>query len=100
MREQLGGLVELGVAPDERRQLGRQVVRPGIERPQRREVGRQPVGDDLEDPHRRAQVLEPVLAEVAQRDAVDRAVDEQVPDQARTRGSARHGRAPRCAPPG
>ncbi len=80
--EQAGRRLELGVAPDERRQLGRQVVRPGIERSEGREVGRQAGGDDLDDPHRRAQVLEPVVAEVPQRDPVDRAIDELVPDQA------------------
>ena len=47
--EQPGRLVELRVAPDERRQLDRQVVRPGVERPERRERRRQAVGLDLED---------------------------------------------------
>ena len=98
--QQAGRLLELGVAPDERRQLGRQVVRPGVERPERREVGRQAVGDDLDDAHRRAQVLEPVLAEVAQRDAVDRAVHEQVAGQAGRQDLAAVGDAPRSAPPG
>ena len=88
------------VAPDERRQLGRQVVRPGVERPEGREVGRQAGGDDLDDPHRRAQVLEPVVAEVPQRDAVDRAVDELVPDQAGGEDLATVGQARRSAPPG
>ena len=81
-RQQPGRRLELRVAPDERRQLGRQVVRPGVERAERREVGREAVGDDLDDPDRRAEVLEPVLAEVAQRDAVDRVIVELVADQA------------------
>ncbi len=98
-REQPGRCLDLGVATDERRQLGRQVVGPGVERPECREIGRQPGGDDLEDAHRRAQVLEPVLPEVAQRDAVDRTVDELVADQARREDLATMGeRGEPCRP--
>ena len=53
--------------------------RPGSEG---REVARQPGGDELQDALRRAQVLEPVLAEVAQRRRRRRVVDELVADQA------------------
>ena len=67
MREQRRRLGELGVATDERRQLGRQVVRVRVERPQGREArdGR-PSAIDLDEMDRRAEVLEPERAEVAQ----------------------------------
>ena len=75
--QQLGGLGEFALAPDERRQLGRQVVGPGIERAQRRELVRQAVGVHLDEAFGHAEVAQPVQAEVAQRDAVrQRAVDE------------------------
>ena len=76
--EQSGRLGELGVAADEGGQLGGEVVGSRVERPQRRELGRQAIAEDLDDADRRAQVLEPVLAEVDQPDAVDRMIDQQV----------------------
>ena len=59
--------VDLG-PPDERRQLGRQVVGREIERLERGKRGLQTVGLDLVQPLRAREVLEPVLAEVEQGD--------------------------------
>jgi hypothetical protein len=67
--EALADRLELGVAADERRRLGREVVRPEVERGQRRELRRQVRVRDLEDALRPAQVLESMLTQVAQRDA-------------------------------
>ena len=81
--EQAGGLVELGVAPDEGRQLGRQVVRPRVEG---RSAGNSSQAARRPRPGRCArggQVLEPVLPEVAQRHALARVVLGQVARQAR-----------------
>ena len=64
------GLVELLVAADERRELGRQVVRPGVERSQWREIVREAVDDELGEALGGAQVLQSVLAEIAEGDAV------------------------------
>ena len=61
--------VDLG-APDEARQLGRQVVRGGIERPGRRERVLEPRTGQLVEAFGPRQVLEPMLAEVAQLKAV------------------------------
>ena len=66
--EQGARLLELPLAPDERRQLGRQVVGTRVERPDRREVGRQAVDGELGDPLR-PQVLQPVRAERPEREA-------------------------------
>ena len=68
--QQRHGLAELLVAADEGRELGRQVVRPGVQRPQRREVGRHAIDDELGEALRGAQVLQPMLPEVAEGDAV------------------------------
>ncbi len=71
-----GGL-DLAIAPDEARQLGRQVVRGGVERAQGREVGRQPGDHQLVETLRSGQVLQAALAEVPQRDALgQRMLDE------------------------
>ena len=66
--QEIARLAQLGVASDEARELGRQVVRPAIERADRRELGPFALDHQLADPLR-AEVLEAVLAEPAQRDA-------------------------------
>ena len=68
--EEPARLLELALAADERRQLGREVVRAGVEGAQRREIEAQPVRDDLAQRLRLAQVLEPVVAEAAKRDSL------------------------------
>lgn len=75
--EQGGGLGDLPLAPDERGQLRRQIVRSGVERAQRREVGRQAIDDELAQALGCAEVLEPMLPEVAQGDAVGQSIAEQ-----------------------
>jgi hypothetical protein len=65
-RQRLG---ELPFPAHEGRQLGGQVVRMGVERTKRRELGSKPVHDELGEPLRRAEVLEAMLAKVAQPDA-------------------------------
>ena len=67
--EERGGLGELALPPDERGELGRQVVRPRVERAERRELHPQAVGDDLAQRLRLAEVLQPMPAEAEQRDA-------------------------------
>ena len=67
--EQPGRLPQLGLATDEARQLGRKIVRPAVQGSDRREVGLQSVDDELEDTLG-PEVLEPVLAEPADRDAI------------------------------
>ena len=67
-REQDLHLRHLPLAADEAGQLERQVVGARVERPERREVGRQVRREQLEDPLRADEVLQPVLAQVAQRD--------------------------------
>ena len=66
--EQGRRLGQLGVATDEGRQLGRQVVGMGVGCPRRGELGRQPVDDDLDQVDRRQQVLEAEGAQITQRD--------------------------------
>ena len=66
--QELPGFGELALPPDERRELRREVVRPGIERGQRREIHPQPVGDDLAERLRLPEVLQPVASETVQRD--------------------------------
>ena len=77
--QQRHGLAELLVAADERRELGRQVVRPGVQRPQRREVVRHALDDELGDALRGAQVLEPMLPEVAEGDAIGQRSGDEAP---------------------
>ena len=60
---------DLPLAPDEAGQLHRQVVGDGVQAAERGEVGGQAGDDQLEDPLGAAEVLEAVLAQVAQRDA-------------------------------
>src|SRR6185369_17865512 len=63
----LAEVLEHRVAADERRRLGREVVRPAIEGRQGRKLRRQvPVGD-LEEMLRPAEILQPVIAEIAER---------------------------------
>ena len=63
--EQAARLGQLGLAPDEARQLRRQVVGSAVERPDRRELGPQPVDGELAD-LLGPEVLEPMLAEAPQ----------------------------------
>ena len=58
------------VPADERGELGRQVVGPGVERAQRREVAGQAIDHELGQALGRAQVLQPMVPEVAEGDAV------------------------------
>ena len=74
----LGDRGHLALAADQRRGLDGQVRRPVLERAQRRELVRQPVDHELREPLRPRQVLEPVLAEVAQRDPVGQLVLDQL----------------------
>jgi hypothetical protein len=60
------GLGHLPLAPDKWRQLRRQVRGPRFKRLQRREVAHEPWNQELEEPLRVSEVLETVLAEVAQ----------------------------------
>jgi hypothetical protein len=68
LAKQPGCLRELALAPDERGQLRRQVVRAGIDRAQRRELQPEALGHHLGQRLRLAQVLEPVAPQAAQRD--------------------------------
>jgi hypothetical protein len=52
--------------------LPEQVHRVALERPERRKICDQPGGDDLVQLQGTAEVLEPVLAEIAQTDLLDR----------------------------
>ena len=61
-------LGQLGVATDEGRQLGRQVVGMGVGRPRRGELGGQPVDDHLDQVDRRQEVLEAEGTQIPQRD--------------------------------
>ena len=63
-------------ASDERRRLGRKVGRAAFNRPRRREVGGEPLDAELMKPLRAGQVLQPVVAEVAEAETV--ALREQV----------------------
>jgi len=60
--ETLADRPELGVAADERRGLGREVVRPEVKGLERRELGRQARAGDLEDALGAAEILEPMFA--------------------------------------
>ena len=62
------GVGELAVAPDEARQLARQVAGATARGPERPEFADEPVGGDLVQPLEPDEVLEPVLAEVDQGD--------------------------------
>ncbi len=72
--QSLGDRSQLALAPDQRCGLDGQVRRPVLERAQRRELVRQPVDHELREPLRPGQVLEPMLAEVAQRNPVGQVV--------------------------
>ena len=83
--EQLLRLGDFALAPDERRELLRQVVRRRFERAQRREILPQVGMQDLVDVLGRRQVLEPDAAEIAKRDRRGQAgadlVDDRLRDQ-------------------
>jgi hypothetical protein len=53
-------------ASEEGRRLGRKVRRAALERPRRRKIGRYPGDAELVEALRPAEVLEPVLSEVAE----------------------------------
>jgi hypothetical protein len=74
--------LDLVLAPDERGQLGGQVVGPLVEGPDGREVGLEAIDDELGE-RLRPQVLEPVLAEVAERDPRRKGGAGQGPDALR-----------------
>ena len=74
IRQQSADGVDLRVAAEERRQAGRKVVRRRVEGADRGEVVQQPTDDELPEALRMLEVLEPVLAEVAQLDAVGEGV--------------------------
>ena len=76
--EQRVELRELGLTPDERRELGRQVVGDAVGTEQWWELGRQVVVGQLEHLLRAAQVLEPVRAEVEPRHPVRQRVAGEV----------------------
>jgi hypothetical protein len=63
---------------DERRRLHRQVRRPVLERPRRRELRAQTTRQQLVDPLRLREVLQPVLAQVAQRQLGQRRLVQQL----------------------
>ena len=67
--EQPHALGDLALAPDEAGHLHGQVVGDGVQAADGREVARQAVDDQLQHAFGAAEVLEPVLAEIAQRDA-------------------------------
>ena len=97
--EEVANLFHLVVAPDERRQLEREVGGERIERSQPREVARQRVVEQLEHAFRTREIAEAVLAEVAELDAVEelRGCSRHehlaaVPDRHEARGAV-HGRA-------
>ena len=92
-------LVELALAPHERRQLRRQVVGPRVERADRREVGGQAVDHELRDPLR-PQVLEPVGAERPEGQARPAAGRRPATRSPRTAAPGRRGRPRRRAPRG
>jgi hypothetical protein len=68
--EGLADPCQLFVATEEHRRLRRQVVRTTRQRRERWELGGEPGRLDLVDPLGLEQVLEPVTAEIAERDAV------------------------------
>jgi hypothetical protein len=63
---------------DQRRWLGREVGRPVFERCQRGEVTLESVADELKDPLRPAQILQTVLAEIAQDEFLGQVVTDQL----------------------
>ena len=69
---------ELPLAADQRRRLCWQVRRSQVEGVQRREVLGEAGRDHLEDPVRLQEVLQPVRAEIAKRDVVERLLLEQL----------------------
>ena len=90
--QQQADRLDLGVAAEEGRQPGRQVVRRGVERADRREVGLQPVDDELPETLRMLEILEPMLAEVAQLDAVRQRVRRPATASRRRGAPGRRGR--------
>jgi hypothetical protein len=63
---------------DQRRWLNGQIRWPRVERVERREVLFQPRGDELEDPFGSGEISQPVWAEVAQVDVLERFFRQQV----------------------
>ena len=83
----------LALAADQRRGLDGQVRRPVLERAQGRELVRQPLDHQLREPLRPLQVLEPVLAKVAQLDAVGQLVLDELAASTGRSAPARRGPA-------
>ncbi len=77
-REESADLGELALAPDERGDLERQVVRRGLQRAQRREVPAQLRMHELVDALRIGEAAQAHGADVAQRDAVRQAVADEL----------------------
>ena len=91
-------LLELVASSDEGRQLGRQIVRPGVDRMERREFRRQIDGHHLGEPLGGEQVLEAVLAEIAQLEGAIGTGRRPVLAPCPRSRSGRHWPRPRCAP--
>ena len=68
------GLCDLPLATNEGRELAGKVVRTGVQRPRRSELSDEARGHDLVETLRGGQILELVLAEVEERDAVRKLV--------------------------
>ena len=64
--QELDDLRQLALSADQRRRLGRKVGRPVLERCERRKLALEAFRHELEDPLRPAQVLQPMLAEIAE----------------------------------
>ena len=94
LTHQLAQRRNLGLAPDEPRQLTRQVPRQDIERPQRRELHRQTRREHLEHPLRERQVPQTVLTQVHE---FDRPVTHQAASHRRHHDltAMRHAHQPR-----
>ena len=72
--EQAEPVPDLLLAPDECRELHREVVRDEVQRSERREVRRAILDDELEDPLRLREILEPMLSQVSHRHILGHAV--------------------------
>ena len=81
--QQLLGLLDVALAPDEAGQLGRQIVGRRLERAQRREVVRRSVDHELEESLRTGQVLQAMHPEVADRKPRRKAALDQTPRRLR-----------------
>ena len=95
-RQQCRDLADLPFAAEEGRQPRRQVVRDRVERRDRREVALQ-IGDhELPEVLGPLEVLEPMLAEVAQLDTLGQRLARRASAWCRTGAPGRRGRRSRC----